>query len=98
MVLLCWLGGAAVQGRGCICYCWLMRPVLRTAGVPANNMLSAPTSTALSGSCGCSRDALAPIGLDRYDVDRLSAALVGGLPYRFASMLQVLQAPSCGFQ
>ena len=36
----------------------------------------------------CSRDALAPVGLARWDVDRLSAALVGGLPYRFTSMLQ----------
>ena len=36
----------------------------------------------------CSRDALAPVGLARWDVDRLSAALVGGLPYRFTSMMQ----------
>jgi hypothetical protein len=39
-----------------------------------------------------SLDALAPVGLSRYDVDRLSAPLVGGLPFRFTSMLQASTA------
>ena len=43
----------------------------------------------------CSRDALAPVGLARWDVDRLSAALVGGLPYRFTSMLQASCLAGC---
>lgn len=42
----------------------------------------------------CSYDAMAPVGLARYELDRTSAALVGGNPYRFTSMLQA----SCGCQ
>lgn len=41
----------------------------------------------------CSRDALAPVPAARWDLDRLSPALVGGLPYRFVSMLQASGKP-----
>ena len=40
----------------------------------------------------CSQDALTPVGLARYDVDRLSAPLVGGLAFRFTSMLKARPA------
>lgn len=36
-----------------------------------------------------SRDALAAVGLARYDVDSLCAPLIGSLPFRFTSMLEV---------
>ncbi|KAL4451846.1 hypothetical protein ABPG75_007508, partial [Micractinium tetrahymenae] len=44
----------------------------------------------MAGGDPTSRDALAPVPLGRWDLDRLSPALVGGLPYRYVSMLQAM--------
>lgn len=53
-----------------------------------HSLLQSQHALTFDTSACCSRDALAPVGLARYDVDRLSEPLVGGLPYRFTSMLQ----------
>jgi hypothetical protein len=60
---------------------------------------SAPTNPTCAVLCCvvlCSHDALAPVGLARWDVDRLYAALVGGLPYRLTSMLQASCSVAAG--
>ena len=53
------------------------------ASVEPSHNPTRPTHTS-----ACSGDGMAPVWLARWDLDRVSAGLVGGMPYRFTSMLQ----------